>query len=130
MREVVKAIIYNNGKYLLQLRDNKSFISYPNMWSLFGGEIEKGESKIEALNRELKDELGWYPYKVDYLNKSSNYEDKCSVFYYHADFYVKYKKLILGEGQAMKWFTVDEAQNLIHTKDSINAIKYFEKFYL
>ena len=28
------------------------------------------------------------------------------------------------------YLLIDEAQNLIHTKDSINAIKYFEKFYL
>ena len=130
MRKVVKAIIYNEGKYLLQLRDNKPSISYPNVWSLFGGEIEKGESKIDALIREIKEEIGWEPDNVNYITKSINYEDKCYIFYYHTHFNANFEKLVLGEGQEMKWFTIEETQKIIHTIDSVKAIKYFDKYHI
>ena len=47
-----KAIIFSNNKYLLQLRDNKKNILYPNHWALFGGRFKKHESAEECLIRE------------------------------------------------------------------------------
>jgi mutator protein MutT len=47
----VKAIIINDGRILL-LKDLKG------KWELPGGRIDFGESPIEALNRELDEELG------------------------------------------------------------------------
>ncbi|MEI6126224.1 MAG: NUDIX domain-containing protein [Pseudomonadota bacterium] len=45
------------GKILLQLRDNKASIPYPNCWGTFGGQIEDGETPREAMLREIKEEL-------------------------------------------------------------------------
>ena len=51
-------IIENNkGEVLLQLRDNKPNILYPNQWVLPGGGIEKNEAPKEAVKREIKEEL-------------------------------------------------------------------------
>ena len=47
--EVVKAVICKNKKYLLQLRDDNSLITYPNTWSFFGGEVDENEGLLEAL---------------------------------------------------------------------------------
>ena len=54
--KAVKAIILVNKNYLLQLRDKKKNISFPNHWGLFGGRIGKGEKNIIALKREIKEE--------------------------------------------------------------------------
>ena len=43
MQHVAKAILLERGKFVLQLRDNKPLIDFPDMWSLFGGAIEKNE---------------------------------------------------------------------------------------
>ena len=51
-----KAIIFSNNKYLLQLRDNKKNILYPNHWALFGGRFKKNESAEECLIREIREE--------------------------------------------------------------------------
>jgi 8-oxo-dGTP pyrophosphatase MutT (NUDIX family) len=52
------AIIYTtDGRYLLQHRDRKPTIFYPDHWGCFGGAIDKGESPLKALRRELKEEL-------------------------------------------------------------------------
>ena len=51
-------IVFDDGRYLLQLRDNKMGIFFPGHWGLFGGGVEKGERPVDALRRELKEELG------------------------------------------------------------------------
>ena len=52
----VKAIIILNKRYLLQLRDKKKNISFPNHWGLFGGRVDKKEINTNALVREIKEE--------------------------------------------------------------------------
>jgi len=57
LSDAVAAIILVDGKYLLQKRDDRPDIWYPNHWGLFGGAVEAGEDPIEALARELHEEL-------------------------------------------------------------------------
>ena len=47
------------GEILLQLRDDKPGIEYPNCWGTFGGQIEEGETPQEAIVREIKEELDY-----------------------------------------------------------------------
>ena len=42
MIKSVGGIIFVNGKYLVQLRDNKKNIFFPGFWGVFGGLVEKG----------------------------------------------------------------------------------------
>jgi 8-oxo-dGTP pyrophosphatase MutT (NUDIX family) len=56
--DAAAAIIRVEGdRYLLQLRDPKPEIWYPGRWGLFGGGVEPGEDPIDALKRELREEL-------------------------------------------------------------------------
>ena len=57
--EVAIAILYRDGKFLLQLRDDIPGIAYPGCWALFGGHIEPGEIPEIALKRELQEEIGY-----------------------------------------------------------------------
>jgi len=54
MRKRVRAIIID-GKSIILMKRVKQGITY---WVFPGGEVEKGESKEEALVRECKEELG------------------------------------------------------------------------
>ena len=55
--EVVAAIIQHQNKYLCCQRAQHTFEYLSDKWEFPGGKIEPGESKIEALEREIKEEL-------------------------------------------------------------------------
>ena len=50
----VLLICKESGKFLLLRRSAKS--TYPKTWSIVSGGIEKGESPLEGVKRELKEE--------------------------------------------------------------------------
>jgi 8-oxo-dGTP pyrophosphatase MutT (NUDIX family) len=50
-------LIFSNGLIGLQLKDNLPFLNGPWALSTFGGGVETGENQLEALVRELDEEL-------------------------------------------------------------------------
>jgi 8-oxo-dGTP pyrophosphatase MutT (NUDIX family) len=66
---VVAIIIVDDGRYLMQLRDDKPGIFYPDHWGLFGGAVEPGESQETALRRELIEELHLEPQSLRYFTR-------------------------------------------------------------
>lgn len=58
----VGAILHTiDGRYLMQLRDNRPHVSMRGQWGLFGGVVEKRERPDLALTRELMEELAFAP---------------------------------------------------------------------
>lgn len=51
-------LVTPDGRFLLQRRDDVPHIWYPGCWGLFGGGIDPGESELDALRRELREEAG------------------------------------------------------------------------
>jgi 8-oxo-dGTP pyrophosphatase MutT (NUDIX family) len=47
-----------DGRFILQLRDDKPGIEHPGMITTFGGAAEPGEAPEECARRELAEELG------------------------------------------------------------------------
>lgn len=65
LQNAVAAIIMDKkGDYLMQRRDDNPKILFPGHWSFFGGAIEKNESQIDALKRELYEEIEFFPTKI------------------------------------------------------------------
>jgi 8-oxo-dGTP pyrophosphatase MutT (NUDIX family) len=50
-------IVTADRRFLLQRRSDIPQIWYPGWWGLFGGGIDHGETELEALTRELKEEI-------------------------------------------------------------------------
>ena len=55
IKKSVVGIILKNKKILLQLRDNKKDIIFPNRWGFFGGEVNINENHNFAIKRELNE---------------------------------------------------------------------------
>lgn len=66
---------------LLQLRNSDK--RFKNTWGFFGGLCNKGETPYEALQRELKEEIGFMP-ELSKLNPLDIYESKDKNFYYYS----------------------------------------------
>lgn len=115
--DAVAALIQpGKGYYLMQLRDPLDWIFFPGHWGLFGGAIEKGESDIETLSRELKEELELELEKdqVEYftrldLDLSFSGHGKIRRDFYHVEIEPEIvPKLSLREGAAMRVFSARE----------------------
>ncbi|WP_044404748.1 (deoxy)nucleoside triphosphate pyrophosphohydrolase [Lacinutrix sp. Hel_I_90] len=109
--EVVAAIIYFNDEiFCVQRPTNKrSYIS--EKFEFPGGKIEKGESKEEALKRELIEELNFIPTKIDdlFLTVVHEYPD-FELTMHSFKCYSETKNIQLNEHTSYKWLTL---KNLI-----------------
>jgi len=55
----------------MQLRDASPNIFYPNHWGCFGGAVDTGERALDALKRELREEL---EYKIDDASEFTRFD--------------------------------------------------------
>lgn len=95
----------------MQLRDNIPGIFYPNHWGCFGGAIDAGESSVQAVRRELWEEL---EFKVGKAREFTRFQfdltpigaGKVLRIYYEVRVSRKaYDRFVLHEGAAVKAFT-------------------------
>lgn len=108
-KEVASAIIHcDHNLFLLQLRDFKSNITYPGHWSSFGGKIENGEVPIQALCRELDEELRFVPVKLWPFGTFELPEENALVYGFIAVLTVPLDELVLSEGEEFGLFSSEE----------------------
>ena len=97
--EVAIAILYQNDKFLFQLRDDIPNIVYPGHWGLFGGHLDPGETPETAVEREVLEEIG---YALPKISKFGTYNDaKVIRHVYYAPLTIELERLILYEGWDM-----------------------------
>ena len=108
-KKVVVVFLHKNfDSYLLQLRDFKSWISYPGHWGAFGGAMEEGESPETAICRELAEEIGYTPGVFNFFCQAYNDNDKLNVYMFYSKMSVSTAELYLMEGIDMGMFTKEE----------------------
>lgn len=105
---VVMAIIHQDGKYLMQLRDDIPNIVYPGVWGFFGGHLESGETPAIALKRELIEEIN---YSAPPLTKFGTYQAGNYIRHiFSCPLTTTVAALELREGWDLKLLTVAEIQ--------------------
>lgn len=108
-------LVLDDGRYLLQLRDDKPGIWYPGHWGCFGGAADPGEDAAATLRRELREELAleidnpeWFTRFVFDLRAMGSTECR-------RDYFVvpvtsdALAACVLGEGAAFRPFTAEVA---------------------
>lgn len=94
----------------MQQRDHTPGIAFPGCWTFFGGQVEAGEDFKSALMRELHEELGCVPGRVEgelfqwtWLGPPPSQNHYFPICCQVADDTLK-----LNEGQAMAWIASKE----------------------
>jgi 8-oxo-dGTP pyrophosphatase MutT (NUDIX family) len=103
----------DDGRYLLQHRDALPHIFFPDHWGLFGGALEESETEIEALRRELHEELAleFAPEAARYFSRIDFDFNFCGLGKISRTFYevtlptAKLSELKLSEGSAIGAFS-------------------------
>ncbi|NJL62718.1 MAG: NUDIX domain-containing protein [Methylacidiphilales bacterium] len=104
---VAIAILYRDGKFLMQLRDNIPTILYPGYWALFGGHIEPGETPEIAVGREILEEIG-YNLPSTFAFFGCYPDEKVIRHVFYAPLEVEFSQLVLNEGWDMDLLTPEE----------------------
>lgn len=105
-------IIFLNEKneVLLQLRDDKPTIPYPNMWALPGGHRDPHETPRECIVREVKEKLGIELHEVSLFVAAERSYGIEHTYWTHKNF--RAEDIHLTEGQGVQWFSYEEIKSL------------------
>lgn len=123
------AILTYCNKYILQLRDNKPNIAAPGQWSLFGGLLQKPETPLQTIKREIYEELVIEPLDFSYLwfmDYIADYEN-CIIrsWFFCSNVDDVWPNHQLMEGQAAGFFVYTDLKDL---KMPIVMRKTLERF--
>ena len=111
---VVGLIVLEDGRYLCQLRSQKSGIFYPDHWGLFGGAVDSGESAEVGLKREVQEELALEIDTAEYFTEFTfDFSFRGLGQVWRRYFLVQLgsnelDRLRLGEGRELRAFTATE----------------------
>lgn len=122
--KVVAAIIKNEDKILATKRGYGEFI---NMWEFPGGKIESGETKKQALVREIKEELN---IEINVDNFALDIEYQYPNFYLFMSCFmcsIKEGSIELLEHNDGKWITKEELNTLNWLPADIDAVNYLKE---
>lgn len=122
--KVVAAIIQKENKILATKRGYGEFI---NMWEFPGGKIEPGETKEEALIREIKEELN---IEINVDKFAIDIEYQYPNFYLFMSCFmcsIKESSIELLEHNDGKWITKEELNTLNWLPADIDAVNYLKE---
>jgi 8-oxo-dGTP pyrophosphatase MutT (NUDIX family) len=108
-------ILVGSDGYLLQLRDPRPDIWYPGHWGLFGGGIDPGEDPVQALARELREELELELREANFFARIDFDLAGLRLQRYYRSYYVvpisraDLTRLVLHEGAEMRVVSAAEA---------------------
>lgn len=125
MLNVVAGIIWQDGKYLAVERPEGAKMA--GWWEFPGGKIETGETREDALVRELQEELGVTPLEFEFWRELIHEYDEFSVqlLFYHI---TKYSgELTSLENQRMEWVDPTQPPTLDYLPADIVIVEALHK---
>ena len=111
-------IVTPQKKYILQHRDDFPNIEFPGYWSFLAGWIEVNETPMDAIKRELKEELtkinGSEPKfgEIEFLGSGMRQDRPWTEYVFSVIVYTPVTLLKINEGQRVEEFTYDQCIQL------------------
>ncbi len=119
-------IVNDKNEILIQQR-SASRKMFPNMWTNTGGACIAGETSIETVFRELKEELNVIP-NIDNLELIASYKrkkDYVDVWLLRQNININDLKFNDNEVQAAKWVSIEEWKKLLIEEQAVKSSTYY-----
>jgi len=128
IKKAVKIFLINaKNELLLYLRDNNPLISSPGHWDLIGGGVEENESDMEALEREIKEEINIKVENIKYINdiwhEEENNGEMVHMLLFKGNIEAVLYQINLTEGQKLGFFKLEDLNKLKIPKVYLNFIE-------
>ena len=124
-RVTATALLVRAGRVLLGRRT--STIRFAGMWDAFRGHIETGESPRDALDRELREEIGIRVTRAEFLEVDEDIDPTSDETFRHHLFLVTAwdgePRIVAPEHSEIRWFRLDEVASLDLMPDLKEAIR-------
>jgi 8-oxo-dGTP pyrophosphatase MutT (NUDIX family) len=117
-------------EFFLQMRDEHAPV-HPNIYSLFGGGVDAGESVFDGFLRETAEELDYVPKNPQYFSVFESARGKFHV--YIEEVFTDFESLItVNEGKYGSFLTYEAIEKALDTSALARAVTedmqlYFEK---
>ncbi len=118
-------LLNRNNEVLLLLRDDKVDIPFPDMWDIPGGKVEDNETPIEAIRREMMEEMSIKDLGEIQLFKIITSENITDYIFWKR-FDLNTSEIDLQEGQRVEYFNLERIRK---TKLAFNYNKVLEEFF-
>ena len=122
--EVVAAVIFQEGKVLCVQKDehDKEYVSLK--WEFPGGKVEVGESREEALVREIEEELAVEIYQLQYLMTVEHSYPDFQLTMHAYTCALKAGEVELREHIGLKWLALEELDQLDWAAADVPVVEY------
>ena len=120
---VVCVWVYDGkGKLLLTRRAPEK--SFAGTWENSGGAVQAGETSLQAITRELREETGIHAAPEEFELLESGRDKNCHYDFYglHRDIPIEQVVLQKGETDNAKWVTFDEIHEMIRDNQMCRVI--------
>ncbi|MEW2132696.1 NUDIX domain-containing protein [Streptomyces sp. NPDC005435] len=102
------ALVTPRREIVLQLRDDRPGIRWPGYWSLLGGGLEPGESPLDGVLREIREEAGIVPERIEEVRVEPWEAGKRPPHVFLGSWDGDESRLVPGEGQAVRLVPLGE----------------------
>ena len=125
---IVNAIIMNSKNEIL-ISQRAEFKEFPLMWECNGGSILKGETSLEGVLREVKEELGLEFKAEDAIYLKEVRRDRLppdfkDLWLFKKDVDLKDVTFPDGEAVAAKWVSIDEFIEMYENKEIVPTVDF------
>ena len=122
-------IMNSKGEFLIQKRSSTKKL-YPNLWSITSGGTDEGESTLETVYREVKEELGIEikPEELELMMSYKRNHDFVDVWLVRKDIDLNDITMQKEEVTEVKWVTEDELENLIKENQTPKSLPIYFGF--
>lgn len=121
-------MVSSTEEVLLQLRDDKPTIKFPNTWCLPGGYLEPGERPHDCIRREIDEEMG-VVLAADAVHPLVSRRRSYGIEHtFWTEIDLDLDEVVLTEGQRLKWFSRAEvAAHQLGYEDNAILAEFFDR---